>query len=1656
MKRLRNLFAYLGVAVLLAAGVARAETVLWSDNFDTNGASRWSVSATGVWKIVSPSAGPPVGSSGFRTHSGADCAFTGGYAYNKDARLVCHNYNGASSLAIPSADQYPRLRYWHWFNFANALGYVEISTNSGVNWTQLSPTYEDITGGGVWTRPSLDLSGYAGENVQIAFHFTSGGCCGNALGWFVDDVAVVTGTPTLNFPENFAAGLGDWSVDAGTWEVGKPTSGPGAALAPATNCAATVLAGGYANNVNSRLISPPFLVPAAGSPALSFWQWYNFNNALGFVELNNGSITVTTVTNTIITTNLASGLNTNIYQFFGSQDPNYAAPFYWNQTIGGWTNNLTNNVFKEIGNVLVLSGTINGYYFEAGDEPLTNDDGGIQVDYRADISPTPASNATNILALQGVTWTPVTESDFPVGYFATNSTTTTYTTNTTVSTGQSSWTQLSPTYKNSTSGGFWTHVSLDLSAYAGQTVFIAFHFTSGGIYTAPGWYVDDISLVALPQLVVPTNQTLYAGQELDVEVYATNGLPSDAQDTFRLVSPPANVFITNGEVTWQTASNQPPSTNTITVAVTDNNVPPLSATNSFVVSVVNPFVLTLPTTQTIYAGQTLVVTNYATNNLSDTDTFTFALLPTVITNLDTSDLSTDGVLTWPTMTTQKPGTYRIGIQAADDDVPYSATNSFLVVVAKPPPPVLRLPPTQTIYAGQTLVTNIYATNSAFPDSEFTYAVTKPPPGVSIVSTTGELRYTTIPTNKAQSVSISVVVTDTNTPPLSATGSFKVMISPTPGPKLTVPATQTNYAGMTLTVTNSATNAALSGATFTFRLPSVSANASLATNVCLTTNGVLTWTNTGVRNGSLFWTNTSISPGTKVITVAVDASPADYPKGSMPVSLSVTNHFDIVFLPPHPPSILGVTNQEIAVGQTPLPMAAVATNNYILLTNVTYTFTAPANVPANTNISVSTNGLITWRNVNPPPGTNRLSIVVRDNSHSPLMATNLFDLIILPPPVLRVPSTQTMHAGQTWMATISAANPFSRGSVFTFSLPSASTNYWIANTNGVGVLTWTNTFMTTNDVLNWTNSVSPGTNVIFVIATDNSLPGLSAPSNFDLIILPPLPPTLVVPAAQTVYAGQMLVVTNYATNGMLTNCVFTYATSGPGNMNATNGQLTWSTLGTQTSESYTNIITVMDNSAPPLSATKSLVIQVLTPPPPQLTVPPTQKIYAGQQLTVTNYASSVYGTNSSFTFQLFPASQTVMDRSDFTNNGVLGWNVPASQAAGNYTNVITVEDSVSQLSATNRFVIAVSNAPPPTLTVPPTQRVYAGQMLTVTNYASSVYGTNTSLTFQLLSTAQTGMNLSGLTTSGVLSWSVPTNQLAGSNTVAISVTDNLSQLSSTSNFLVVVSRSFPAPLLAVPPTQTIYAGQTLDVTNHAYYTNSVLPSSAFTYALLSTNLAGANLGTNSGVLIWATTIAQPAGTYTNIIMVVDSLTQLSASSNFLVQVLPPPLPTLIVPPTQSIYAGQLLVVTNYATNAAYPGSTFTFAAFGPTNLDVSNLSEGGVLKWTPTVAQAQSENTIYVMVTENNSLSTNGSFQVLVFPTPSPALRVSPLRPVFGANGFQFTVNTMAGTTWRIDASTNLLNWRPVATNLTGPSGALQFTDPVATNYLQRFYRAVLP
>src|SRR5439155_1561491 len=95
-------------------------------------------------------------------------------------------------FVVPSVTENPRLRFWHWYSFFGSHSAVVEVTEADGQWQQISPAYM-FSSSAVWSRPSLDLGTFAGKTVQVAFHIKAAACCGEAPGWYIDEVAVEKG-----------------------------------------------------------------------------------------------------------------------------------------------------------------------------------------------------------------------------------------------------------------------------------------------------------------------------------------------------------------------------------------------------------------------------------------------------------------------------------------------------------------------------------------------------------------------------------------------------------------------------------------------------------------------------------------------------------------------------------------------------------------------------------------------------------------------------------------------------------------------------------------------------------------------------------------------------------------------------------------------------------------------------------------------------------------------------------------------------------------------------------------------------------------------------------------------------------------------------------------------------------------------------------------------------------------------------------------------------------------------------------------------------------------------------------------------------------------------------------------------------------------------
>lgn len=240
----------------------------WSSGFESD-VSEWTVEG-GLWEFGVGDVNEPL------PHGGDALAGTvlgGLYTAHADARLI------SPVLKVPANTHQPRIKFAYWYDFAAGdYGQVQIRVK-GDPW-------ENVPAGTLnyrsksWSQRVVDLSEYAGKEIQIAFRIVTDAehtnTANTGYGWYVDDVVFETGPITIQPTESFEGDLGDWSVEGGVWAFGvgnlnEPEPRTGDVLA------GTVLGDLYSPNADARLISPEFVVPSASEqPRAKFAYWYNF------------------------------------------------------------------------------------------------------------------------------------------------------------------------------------------------------------------------------------------------------------------------------------------------------------------------------------------------------------------------------------------------------------------------------------------------------------------------------------------------------------------------------------------------------------------------------------------------------------------------------------------------------------------------------------------------------------------------------------------------------------------------------------------------------------------------------------------------------------------------------------------------------------------------------------------------------------------------------------------------------------------------------------------------------------------------------------------------------------------------------------------------------------------------------------------------------------------------------------------------------------------------------------------------------------------------------------------------------------------------------------------------------------------------------------
>ncbi len=256
---------------------------LLNETFEGDWESAW-YSDFGVWQVGSPTNGPGA------AYQGTNCLAVG--LIDNYPSTALSKFININPVVVPNASLNPRLRFESWFIFNEHSGdrdhgRVLIKPVAEAEWTQIG---ENViaNSGGTWFNAYYDLSAYAGQAVQIAFEIDVWDTTSwpyddpnEGPGWFIDNIKIETGAAVFNNPETWENGIGDWYVTNGTWEVGTPTNGPGAAFA-GNQCLATRLDVDYWGRAYSRIVSPSYMIPPiTQKPRMRFESWYIFNEHNG-------------------------------------------------------------------------------------------------------------------------------------------------------------------------------------------------------------------------------------------------------------------------------------------------------------------------------------------------------------------------------------------------------------------------------------------------------------------------------------------------------------------------------------------------------------------------------------------------------------------------------------------------------------------------------------------------------------------------------------------------------------------------------------------------------------------------------------------------------------------------------------------------------------------------------------------------------------------------------------------------------------------------------------------------------------------------------------------------------------------------------------------------------------------------------------------------------------------------------------------------------------------------------------------------------------------------------------------------------------------------------------------------------------------------------
>ena len=441
--------------------------------------------AEGEWGLVTDTV---------RSSSGAFTdSPTGNYQHGAETSLILKGQIDLSGTISPT------LTFWDTYTLAAYdRAYVDVSIDGGDTWTAHQIHYYSSNTG--WTKQTVDLSAYAGEEITLRFRLDATNHANTADGWYVDDIAVAEAADrvlTLPFSDGFENGLDNWIAE-GDWGniTGTVRSGNYAVTDSPT--------GNYLHGADTSLrLKGTLNLSGTISPTLTFWDTYNlaaYDRAYVDVSTDGGDTWTAHQIHYYSsntgwakqTVDLSAYAGEAITLRFRLDATNHA------NTADGW---IIDNVLVEEtptptvftlpfadpmdsgvnweteGSWAVITNTAHSTPTAFTDSPVGNYRHGAEtslllqgkIDLSGTISPTLTFWDTYNLAAYDRAYVDVSTD------------------------GGDTWTAHQIHYYSSNTD--WTEQTLDLSAYSGQLINLRFRLdATNHANTADGWYVDDIAV----------------------------------------------------------------------------------------------------------------------------------------------------------------------------------------------------------------------------------------------------------------------------------------------------------------------------------------------------------------------------------------------------------------------------------------------------------------------------------------------------------------------------------------------------------------------------------------------------------------------------------------------------------------------------------------------------------------------------------------------------------------------------------------------------------------------------------------------------------------------------------------------------------------------------------------------------------------------------------------------------------------------------------------------------------------------------------------------------------------------------------------------------------------------------------------------------------